>query len=398
MTPAKRKAIVKKLSGTRTVKKTPKVAAPTSTGWDLYKDGITQSMMSKFIICRHRFWIRYILGLSDMGDFNHKIEYGSMFHAAFEAFAEAKQKRLSFEASVNKGIAGIKNYCKSLRQQFPTANIRFWETLCIAQFKMYSEHWKKSDSSRKYIFQEEVFNVPTELPSGRVVPIRGKYDEGFVETIIQKTRPTLLKETLQENKIKGDVDQEGISTSLMLDLQTMTYLHSAQKSKRMKDGRRILYNVVMRPLGGKWGGLRQKKSETEKQFLQRVIDGIEENPEKNFHRWVVELNKDELDEFRNVFLHPFLEQLADWWDSIKNNPLDPWFTYDRPVKAGENWTKVPRSRNKFHFLRPFGVWDSLALGTRGDYFQFLVSGGKNRVGLKFTPLFSELTNSSLANR
>lgn len=359
------------------------------SGWDLYKDGVTQSMISKFLICRHRFWIRYVLGLAESEDFNHRIEYGNLFHAGFEAFAKHKGKKdwtapAAWDRAIKAGLRGVTNYANGLQARHPQATtVAFWRQIAMRHFPLYCEHWKKSDAQRQYVFQEQVFDVPVELPSGRIVRLRGKYDEGFIEKIGK-----VKLATLQENKCKGDIDEDGVQSSLHHDLQTMLYVFSLHCTDLMPDCYRILYNVILRPLGGKYP-LRQKVSENEKQFIDRVIGTIKDDPAKHMKRWVVELSKKEIEGFRDFTLYPILEQMADWWDSIKSNPLDP------------SRTKTNRLANTFkpnhlHFCRPFGIFDSLALGNRGDYFQYLVSGGTNRIGLKPRPLFTELDNASLS--
>src|SRR4051794_6290554 len=51
------------------------------------EDGITFSLLSQFLVCRERFRVRVIEGLSAGGGFNHRIEYGSMWHTCEEALA-----------------------------------------------------------------------------------------------------------------------------------------------------------------------------------------------------------------------------------------------------------------------------------------------------------------------
>ena len=377
------KKITKKKSSTK--KSSPQI--PAYNGWDLYRDGITQSLLCKFIIDRHRFWIRTVKGLQQDIGFVHRMEYGSLMHAGFEGFGSAKtQKNFNFDKAVEKGLNGIKHYASRLKKLYPQANVSFWSYVAQGQFKLYCQHYKRRDQKRVYVFYEREFTVPTSLPSGRVIPLRGKYDEGF----ISEHKKTLG--VLQENKVKGDIDEEGIAMSLNLDLQTMLYLHSLDLSKEFSPlaFRECLYNVVLRPGGGKYP-IRQKKEETERQFADRMLSLVQENPSKYFHRWNVEVSEKALHKFRQCVLYPLLEQLADWWDSIKNNPLDPFRTYSCPPN-GDPVT----FHNGQHFIRPFGVYDTLALGNRGDYFDYIISGGTNLVGLQKKELFSELTAPSLA--
>src|SRR6185369_9120155 len=49
--------------------------------------GITQSLLSMFLVCRERFRLRVIEGLHSFDRFNHRIEYGSMWHICEEVHA-----------------------------------------------------------------------------------------------------------------------------------------------------------------------------------------------------------------------------------------------------------------------------------------------------------------------
>lgn len=355
--------------------------------WNLERDGVTFSLLQRFYVCRHRFWIRTVLGLRPDEGFKHSMEYGSMFHAGLEAFAHSDGNSLITRIDYAK--KGIKAYGTKLKSQFPDdeGKIIFWRNLAEAQFEVYANHWKKEDLTRDYTAQEATFCVPTVLPSGRTVKVRGKYDELFIQK----------KDVLQENKCKGEVDEVGITSALHTDMQTGTYLHSLDGSDLI-DGRTcldVLYNVILRPLGGKYP-MRQKVSETEKQFQQRAIDDIHANPDKYFHRWKVSLSKTDLQNFRNRILFPMLEQLCDWWESIKTDPMNPWMT-DGWERLEGNSFKPIRVHNRHHYLRPFGIYDPQLNQGRGDFHEFIMSDGQIARGLKtLDTVFPELEDPSLA--
>ena len=88
---------------------------------------------------------------------------------------------------------------------------------CRVQFPIYLRWWskKKDEKGRVSLLQEQVFNVPYELPSGRVVYLRGKWDG--IDLI--KGNVWLL-----EHKTKGDIDEHILNRNLSFDLQTMLYL------------------------------------------------------------------------------------------------------------------------------------------------------------------------------
>jgi hypothetical protein len=117
----------------------------------------------------------------------------------------------------------------------------------------------------------------------------------------------------------------------------------------------ILYNVIRR------AGLRRKVNETLVDFLARIGEDIDERPEHYFLRWEHILSTEEVDLFLTRMLDPILEQIYDWWESIKTHPFEPW------VDRGGNM-------NPLHYQRPFGVYDPMGVKGYGNYFQLLTKG------------------------
>lgn len=131
--------------------------------------GITQSMLNDFLVCPERFRVKYVLGLQPADDFNHRIEYGSMWHVCEEALAGGKPWK-----------APLREYCKKLCRRYPLRqqDIIHWMRVCEVQFPIYVEYWSKYPEARRvtHLLQEQAFDVPYKLPSGRIVRLRGKWD------------------------------------------------------------------------------------------------------------------------------------------------------------------------------------------------------------------------------
>ncbi len=216
------------------------------------------------------------------------------------------------------------------------------------QFPLYVDHWKKSDRKREYIFWEEDFQYAYKLPSGRVIPLFGRFDAGF----------RVGKSTyLQENKTKGNIDHEGLMHSAHKDLQVMYYTICMRRL--YPNVRGTLYNIIKRPLSDRFP-LRQKKTESRKEFHQRVLTGIDENREQHFSRYTIPTTNHDVEIFKRQTFIPLLETVADWWDSIKDNPHDPW-------------------GSSHHWVRPYGVYDPMTLGRRGDLFGYLTTGSRQGI-------------------
>lgn len=340
-----------------------------------YDDGITQSLLGKFLVCRERFRLQVIEGLAPTDKFNHRIEYGNLWHICEEYYAE----ELDWEPP-------LKEEAQKLAEKYPTDrdNVEHWYRVCKIQFPIYADYWRKHPDvkNRSPLLQEEVFRVPVTLPSGRVVTMTGKWDS---VDLVGKTSIFL-----QENKSKGDIDQEALGKQLTFDLQTGFYLLALQEA--IEKGlievppraklRGVRYNVIRRPLSGGRHSISQKKpsksnpeGETKGQFYGRLGECIRGEPEYFFMRWKVEMTDEDLEKFWTMFLMPVLEQLCDWWDYITTevDPFDPW--------------KGPRP--DLHYRYPYGVYNPMDQGRMGDLDHYLITG--NRVGLsRVETLFPEL--------
>jgi hypothetical protein len=363
-------------------------------------DGITQSLLSLFLVCRQRFHARVVLGLNVKDEFNHRIEYGSMWHVCEQAFAESNGSASSIECV----HTPLRNYCIKLCRKYPLSQkqITHWMKVCELQFAVYTRYWARHDKTKKKcVAAEVVFAVPYELPSGRTVLLRGKWDK--VDLL---GKASLY---LQENKTKGDVDTQQLQKQLTFDLQTMIYGIALRqvvaagdidvpKNTKVKG---VRYNVVRRPLSGGKHSITQHKgkmlasgklkgAETETQFYDRLGGLITGDPDFFFTRWKCGVSETDFDTFAKQFLNPLLEQLCDWWESIQGNPFNPWI---REKSHAELYDAGPGAisccPNECHWRTPYGFWNNLAQGRTMEMDEYLATG--STVGLEQqSTLFREL--------
>lgn len=349
--------------------------------------GVTQSLLEKFLGCRERFRIRYILGLNKPDSFDHKIEFGNLWHACEEALAGGHD-----------WVLALTFVAKGLSEKYPMAraDILKWYEVIRVQFPVYITYWKKRDDKKECtpLLQEQVFSVPYALPSGRVVYLRGKWDG--VEFL--KAGKNVPKEEegiyLKEHKTKGDIDEIAIPRRLTFDLQTMTYLVALESWNGLEDRRRkirgVNYNVIRRPLSGGKGTIRQHKptksnpkGESSSDFYNRLAkDYIIPEPEYWFMRWKVEVSPAEIDKFKREFLNPILEQLCDWysWVRLGGDPFSP--------NDGCENSRDRSVMSYTHYRMPF-IFNPLAEGGGTHLDSFLDTGSE--VGLvRSETLFEEL--------
>lgn len=391
-------------------------------------DGITFSLLSRFLTCRERFRVHAIEGLRPVEQFNHRIEYGNMWHACEEAYA-ANPDPIPIKPPCNPPwMIALSVYCRDLAQKYPMSrqDIEKWHDVCRIQFPIYVEYWSKHHDvlRREPMFQEQVFDVRYPLPSGREVRLRGKWDS--VDLIGEGADRGIY---LQENKTKGDIDEPLMRRQLTMDLQTMMYLVSLYLTPGIgyeSEGhmasdhppypiRGVRYNVIRRPLSGGAGTIQQreatrgakcsrkscrvapsrmcdacrgsgrvgaKPAETREQYMNRLrgyIDGTgfdsEGKPTKGpswyFMRWKAEVSEADVERFRVQCLTPILEQLCDWYE----------YQVDAPVSE-----PIPPH---IHWRHPFGAQNSIDEYGASDLDNYLATGSD--AGLRqVDDLFPEL--------
>jgi hypothetical protein len=366
-------------------------------------DGITFSLLNRFLTCRERFRLYVVDGLREADRFNHRLEYGNMWHICEEAAAS--------EVSHFKGeLSGtdttlwtdkLQEYTVQLCDYYPLdrQHVLKWYEVCKLQFPLYIQHWSKHPDmlNRTPLLSEKCFSVRYQLPSGRTVLLRGKWDSvDLVKDSMYSTDMGAI--WLQENKTKGDINEQLLKKQLTFDLQTMLYLTALQEEQyRQEDStvkaklegkfrpiHGVRYNVVRRPLSGGKGNIIQHKpsksnpqGETTEQYYARLAQYIKDEPETYFMRWNVLVSQQDIDKFKHQCLNPLLEQLCDWWLVMSN--------YD---KSSEIW-EAPV--NHIHFRMPYGCYNPLTEGGETDLDKYLQTGSE--AGLqRVTNLFPELTS------
>jgi hypothetical protein len=310
-------------------------------------------------------------GLRPADTFNHRIEYGHLWHVCEAAWAG------SGNPNGTPWTSALNDYASKLCRKYPLQQeqVVHWTNVCERQFPVYVTYWRKHPDVKNCtpLMQERVFDVPYKLPSGRVARLRGKWDG--VEQI-GKGRSARIY--LPEHKTKGDVNEAQLRNQLRFDLQTMFYFIALGGSGILANDATLAgvrYNVVRRPLSGGKNSIRQTQKETPAEFYARLAGLITAEPEWYFMRWLVEITKADVDRFKHEFLDPCLEQLCDWWEWIAAAPDDPW----RCCPSG------------LHYRLPHGIYNVLAEGGSSELDEYLATGSE--LGLERTDrLFKELEN------
>lgn len=359
----------------------PKQAGPVWAGpaGEGPQGGVTQGLVAKWLVCRERFRLYTMQGLAVGDTFNHRLEFGSMWHLCEEAMA-SEVRHFGEYVGTTLWEDMLRQYSAELcvRYPFQRDDIDKWYRVCATQFPIYLNFWSKhkDQTSRTTLLSEEKFDLPYQLPSGRTVRLRGKWDE--VDLCNNEV-------WLWENKTKGDVDERKIKRQLSFDLQTMFYLNALDQFRELYAGAMIKnapivgvrYNVVRRPLsGGKGTIVRHKPSksnpmgESEESYYARIAQYIKDEPETYFMRWDCHVREADCIAFRLDCLYPVLENMLDdyeWWAYCARCPQVGVMDYLFRVQ------QFPHHANR-HYRMPFGVYSPLMDGGKTDLDEHLETG------------------------
>lgn len=341
-------------------------------------DGITFSLLSRFLVDRERFRVYVVEGLRPVASWDHWTGFGNMWHLCEEALAAA-------DDWVGRGAPEgycpapwdtlLRNHVKLQCRLHPTQQeqIEHWYNVVKVTFPHYVEYWSHHPDvvARTPLFQEKVFDVNYTLPSGRTVRLRGKWDS--VDLVGKNGEARLF---LQENKTKGEINEQRIAQQLTFDLQTLTYLTALHRYQGAGDFRTgipiagVRYNVVRRPLGGGKGAIRQKKpsksnslGESKDAFYRRLSNLIRDDPGSYFVRWDVGVLPADIKRFQQRCLNPLLENLCDWWEQVSSVVG----TTVSPFLAGPG---------ACHWQTPYGVFNPLFEGGSTDLDHYLATGSE----------------------
>jgi hypothetical protein len=347
-------------------------------------------MLVRFMSCRERFRLKYLLGLEMPDRWSKSIGYGNMWHTCEEALAKDADDGTG--ASVRLMLHTNEQITRYPMQRDEIAK---WYAVCRIQFPEYVKYWTDhlDVKHRTPLMQEQVFDVPYPLPSGRTVRLRGKFDS--VDLILDPDRPWGVY--IQENKTKGDIDKEQVERQLKFDLQTCLYRIALDRIKADLAGKYALsdtrdtmldrypilgvrYNVVRRPLSGGVGSISPHKAkstktkvepaETSDEFYERLRrDYIAADPAHWFFRVRSEVSVQDVEGFKRACLTPLLEQLCCWYEQ---------------TTTGQTCTTPP-----MNYRTPFGIYNPLAEDRSTEYDVYLESGseaGLRRVEELFTEL------------
>jgi ATP-dependent helicase/DNAse subunit B len=296
----------------------PKVEAPTvSTSkspyekgmWNLYRDGLTQSMLNVFLSCPEKMRLSYCQGLESTKAATSAMEFGNLVHdlldMVYSGFRDTANQQDFVENLQPHLTLAINDYHDEKSEELlaegsDTMALELNTALADLVLPTYFQTWKEDWATFEWVALEEVFDeVLTVEYNGQMhsIRIRGKFD-GIVRIN--------GKLWLFETKTKGRIEEDNIVDKLSLDLQVFLYFW-AMKQRYGEYPAGVIYNIIRKPQQ------RRKSDEDIKAFASRVGIEVRKDPSHYFVRINGTVTKSELNEWEQEF-HQIIRQVIQWFE------------------------------------------------------------------------------------
>jgi hypothetical protein len=284
--------------------------------WSLERDGVTQSMLNKFMTCKEQFRLSYVEAYRGKSKGSTlALEFGSCFHDILDmvySWSKTANLPVVFAEGFEQGIRPI---CKQAVQIYRKHkydaikdkledmeefefSLECAETILPTYFKF----WEHDFDDGEWVALEEVFDVVYNyLPIP--IRVRGKFDG------VKRINGQLW---LFETKTKGTVNETQIGYQLPFNLQVMLYCWAIY----MKYGEYpvgVIYNLIKRPAH------RGRKDESKRDLARRIGLDVYQDREAYFSRLNGSIHSSEIKEWMERDFHPIMAELYKWCTDDKTS-------------------------------------------------------------------------------
>jgi hypothetical protein len=280
-----------------------------SFSYDFFRDGVTTGLLSQFLECR--FKADYYLDGWATRAMKFYFTFGNVVHGTLESvnlkMQAGKYSKPPSKASVLKHLAKTERLWRQENRRASKKSIEDFE-LCLgyaeAIVPAYYRYWWDDFKTMEWLGVEKEFSIPWKLRDGKRTRFRGKRDGEF----IYKPDGNLW---LFETKTSSQVREQDLLDTLELNFQLRNYCVSLRhQTGDWPSG--AWYNLVRRP------GLRQKQTESTKEFIDRIAADVDDRPEHYFKRIEVPLDPIDLREHEK-FMDNTIHDFYDWWRGMGNH-------------------------------------------------------------------------------
>ena len=286
------------------------------------EDGVTQSLLNKFLVCPYRFYLYAILGLEEKKPPEPNLIWGDTAHKGLELLIEIPELSCNFTQE-------IWDYLDSSIDEHLKQYVPFPATFPYSikrMLRLYDDSYKE----KQPLVTEEKFKIPWSTRRNHV-SLRGKLD-GVNYRLIA------------EHKCKGTWDAQQIEAEIPVDLQIHMYIEGWRSMYNYTDEMPVIvYDHIRIPDTQFYIPARrmnQKISNWVEQWYEGGTSGDYPIKSKR-HLWLNQKHFLWTNEHHHHFMqfnvNPLIDKLCSWWDTV----TDPKFDIEDPRCFGPDMYKVP---------------------------------------------------------
>ena len=295
--------------------------------WDLYKNGLSASLIQLWLACRQQFNLAVVKGWTNRSE-PIGPAFGSCIHWVLrQAYAKHKIKDVLRLGQLKRWVIQYGQLWLK-EHPLPTTHQREQQemiyTLADAILPEYVQYWKPDWTGKlagrphyrglpipkKWLSLEKPFDIPWKIPGTKhTIRLRGVWDGICLD---QKDRLWVF-----DTKCFSVIVDSQLIHTLPHDFQFWLYLTAAWiVFGQCPYG--IILNVVRRPQH------HQGKHETLKDFGKRVAGEIAKDPDHSFIRYVLEVTSKEIKDWHKQQLDPVLRDFWLWWEGRTPHYMTPF--------------------------------------------------------------------------
>jgi hypothetical protein len=268
------------------------------TGYDLDRDGVTQSLLKKWQSCRVSA-AHYLNGWR-AGLTKGSLSFGNLWHfldaELHKAVAAGKLKSHKEKSALTDFFAKTmdryeRQQLKKIGGKTDADQLQLDMAKAEAIFLAYCDFWPGDFERDRWLDVETVFDVRWHgRHTKQMWRLRGRKDGAF-QTFIGKKKKR--EKWLLETKTKGRIDNDDLLTdALSFDMQNLTYLTADAAEYPDDPAIGTLQNIVRNP-GQKF------TTGTLAQYMLRVKEDVRKRPEHYFKRFEVAYPADDRERFED---------------------------------------------------------------------------------------------------
>ena len=256
---------------------TTKVATTPNRIWNYFRDGVTQSFISKFLTCKRQCYLEYVEGWTPIKT-DPNLLFGTLLHGAIAASLQAKKDITS--SYISSDPLG-----KELVNDPKTKDIFYTQVEILLQV-----YWLNyaNDFSQEWNQIEQPFRI-----AHNNTYLSGVIDGGYITPE--------GKYWLMDTKGLSVITPDNLLATLPYDLQVMFYLYAEYLSGRKPCG--LVYNIVRKP---------QIKVEPLETYRSRLYAAIAKDIGHYFVRMPIQITEGEVMQWYKEVLEPIMYEIEHW--------------------------------------------------------------------------------------